>query len=309
MDFRRVEVSDRSWIVRLLREDPQGISDASFCYQLAYAGAANTLSCVAEAAGCLVFRWGRENEYRYSCPIGGGDKRNAFAAIAEHCRVHGEPFVLSEVPSGTDALLARFLPGDYRFEPERDEFDYVYDCASLAALAGSRYQNRRQMIHRFEEQGPWSYEDIRPADIADCREIAASWADCRMTGAKAGDPCIQDDISATERMLEHYAELGVFGGILRQCGRPVAFAVGEELDPETVLITFERAVPGVKGASAMLNREFVRRHCAGHAFLNRACDAGDPGLRQVKMKYCPCRLIEKFLVTGVPGGSCQGCEA
>ena len=302
MDFRRVEASDRQWIVRRLREDPQGTSDASFCYQFAHADAVNTLSRVAEIAGCLVFRWGRENEHRYSTPIGGGDKRKAFEAIAEHCRANGEPFVLSEVPSGTDALLARFLPGDYRFEPERDEFDYVYDCAPLVTLVGKYYQNRRQMIHRFEEGGNWTYEDIRPEDIADCRTIADAWAACRMAGAKAGDPCVHDDISATERMVGHYAELGVFGGILRQCGRPVAFAMGEELDPETVLLTFERTVPDVKGASAMLNREFVRRHCAGHSFLNRACDAGDPGLRRVKMKYRPCRLVEKFLVTGVPGG-------
>ena len=300
MEFRPIGLDDAPLIRRLLSEDPPDIADLSFSYEYAHSRTGCVAARFAQTSGCGIFRWREGGETRYSVPFGRGDVRSALAELAGHCRERALPFVLMDVPEPFARSFRALLPGEYSIEEDRDEFDYVYRREDLADLAGRHYQDRRRMIRRFEDEGSWDYEWITDANIGDCREVLAGWMKHRLAASPAVRDHLDDDISALKAVFDNYGALGMVGGILRQRGRPVAFAMGEPLNGRTMLVAFERALPTVRGASALINREFVRRHCKDFEFVNRTCDGGDEGLRKVKLEYRPVRFERKFLIRGVP---------
>lgn len=300
MEFRPIGLGDAPLIRRLFSEDPPSVADLSFSYEFAHSRTGCNAARFAQTAGCGIFRWRESGETRFSIPFGRGDVRLALAELAVHCRERALSFVLMDVPEPFARSFRDLLPGEYSIEEDRDEFDYVYCREDLANLVGRHYQDRRRMIHRFEDGGPWAYEQISDANIDVCREILAEWLRYKLADSPAASDHLDDDISALRAVFDNYGALGMVGGVLRQRGRPVAFAMGEPLNDRTMLVAFERALPSVRGASAMINREFVRRHCDGFELVNRTCDGGDEGLRKVKLEYRPVRFERKFLIRGVP---------
>jgi hypothetical protein len=101
-------------------------------------------------------------------------------------------------------------------------------------------------------------------------------------------------------MFDNYEALGFYGGLLYQNGAPVAFTAGTRLDPATIDVHFEKALPGVEGAYTMINREFVRMisdEIPEIEYFNREEDMGLEGLRRSKMSYHPDVLLMKYTAT------------
>jgi hypothetical protein len=87
--------------------------------------------------------------------------------------------------------------------------------------------------------------------------------------------------------------------VIREEGRVRAFCLGEELNPESFVVHFEKTEPGREGLAQIINRDFCLRGLCGYRFVNREQDLGDPGLRQAKEAYHPVLLTEKFRVRPV----------
>ena len=296
MEFRPIALDDAAVIRKLLAEDPPETADMSFSYEYAHSRSGCVATRFAQAAGCGFFRWRENGETRFSAPFGGGDRRQALAELAAHCRERSIGMVLMDVPEPFASGFRELFPCDCTIEEDRDEFDYIYRREDLASLDGRHYQDRRRMIHRFEDSGEWSYENLADANLGECRAILEEWVRFKLSGSTADCDHLEDDIAALKCAIDAYGALGMVGGLLRSGGRPVAFAMGEPLNARTMLVAFERALQTVRGASTMINREFVRRHCEGFDFINRTCDGGDEGLRKVKLEYRPVRFARKYLI-------------
>ena len=99
---------------------------------------------------------------------------------------------------------------------------------------------------------------------------------------------------AIKRAFEHYDELGFVGGLIRVDSEVVAFTLGEEMTQDCFCVHFEKAYADMRGAYAILNREFVRNELQDYYFVNREEDMGIEGLRKSKMSYYPCMISEIF---------------
>jgi len=297
MTFRRIGIGDVSLVRRLLAEDSVSAADYAFSYEMPYEGGNEGASAIGEACGCCVYRWENLGFVLHSFPFGGGDKEAALVELRDSCHAEGNPLVLTMVEQ-RDLPLARKVLGDAcEIIPMKGRADYIYSCEQLSTLSGNRFQWRRRLIHRFEEVGPWSYRPISGvSDLDDCRAVCADWNARHKEMASKCNRSIDDDVAAIKAAIDGYFELGLFGGVLRSCDRPVAFALGERLNDRMALLAYERSILSVKGAAAMLAREFVRESCRGFELLNRAWDADDPGLRQTKQMSCPIAMVEKYLV-------------
>ena len=64
-----------------------------------------------------------------------------------------------------DLLEARY-PGQFRFHPDREGCDYIYDIHNLADLPGRKYQRKRNHANRFWQQHP-DCQILRVSDSAD----------------------------------------------------------------------------------------------------------------------------------------------
>lgn len=164
--------------------------------------------------------------------------------------------------------------------------DYVYRTQDLAELKGSKYQAKRNHIHKFEALGAWRYG---PLVADDARAVLDAWLAAK-TAAGEADAESRLETTAIRRQL---AEGWTCGGVLYLDDAPVAFAMGERLDDETMLVAYEKALD-VPGAYALVNREFARREGAGYAYLNRASADGHPNLVKAKESYHPCLRLRKF---------------
>ncbi len=231
---------------------------------------------------------------RATFPIGNGDVKKAFDAIARYFNDKALPFCMYLVEKEMFALIEEWYPGKYKIEYHRDEADYLYEWETLAYLKGKKLHGKRNHINRFLENYPdYKYEIIDDNNFKECIELSKDWKDDNGTE----EDSVSYESKALEYALNNREALGLEGALIRVNGKVIAFTMGEPLKDDTYVIHFEKAYADIQGAYPMINREFVRRNLRGYKYINREEDMGIPGLRHAKTSYQPVRLIDKGTVT------------
>lgn len=241
----------------------------------------------------LVFvRTGENGITGTTFPVGRGDKRKAFDAVAEYFSSNNIPFFMYLVEKKMYELIDRWYPGKYTIEYQRDDADYLYEWETLAYLKGPKLHGKRNHINRFLENYPdYKYEIIDDSNYKECIEMAHIWAKENELEESA-----VYELKALDFALENRRILGLNGALIRVKEKVIAFTMGEPLKEDTYVVHFEKAYGDIQGAYPMINREFVRRSLKGYRYINREEDMGIPGLRHAKTSYQPVRLIDKGTV-------------
>jgi hypothetical protein len=291
-DFRPMRLEDRELVERGFESLGRECSDFTFaCYYLFRCPARPALS---RLNGALLFR--------ERCRGGGWcllppmlSDRPA-AAAAEALRVlSGEARAPHHLASITERMWKEhFGPGGlFERREDRDNFDYVYDRAALAALRGNRYHSQKNQINRFTRANAWEYRRLTPELVEGARDLADRWCQER---CETGGPLSYSEVRALKEGLGLTEELGLVAGVILVADKVEALAVGERLNAETATVHFEKANPQMSGLAQLINREFAAREFPDCRWLNRQQDLGDPGLRQAKERYNPARMVTKYAV-------------
>ena len=179
-----------------------------------------------------------------------------------------------------------------RAEPARDHFDYLYRTSDLIALKGSRYHAKRNHLQRFAQAAAAArYALVDASNLRLCAEFQDRWCALRRCSE---DLNLLGEWEAVREALANFPALGLKGGAFLIEGRVEAFALGELLNRETVVVHIEKANPEIPGLYAAINQRYCREHWEGTGFVNREQDLGEPGLRKAKLSYHPARLVEKY---------------
>ena len=72
--------------------------------------------------------------------------------------------------------MDKALPGVFRYEDDRDMYDYVYLSEDLINLKGRKYQKKRNHINKFKKRYEWNYETITDDNVEECLIAAMEWA-------------------------------------------------------------------------------------------------------------------------------------
>ena len=320
IDWKDVEISDKPAI-----EDKicaSGCHGADYSFTNLYIWRKAYRPLISFCGSRLLVGMPQWNVYAY--PKGDGDVRPSIEMLLEEAHAKGNKLVIRGL---TNKTLDEFLPiyGD-RFEisEDRDNADYIYTVDKLCNLAGRHLSSKRNHIKHFERNGEWEFHIIsahscgcytsgkRLTDKAGqgVTEVADKvYKNSSIAEAKAfvdefyrekNDPDLEAEAGAIEEMFANYETLGFIGGLLYQNGEPVAFTAGTKLDNEVFDVHFEKALPGVEGAYAMVNREFARlvhAELTEIQFFNREEDMGLEGLRKAKESYHPDILLMKYFAT------------
>ena len=86
------------------------------------------------------------------------------------------------------------------------------------------------------------------------------------------------------------------GGVIEIDGKVEAFALGEQLNPQTAVIHVEKANPQFDGLYQLINQEFCTHEWESVDYINREQDCGEEGLRKAKLSYHPHHLVNKYTV-------------
>lgn len=173
--------------------------------------------------------------------------------------------------------------------------DYVYSAEKLATFAGNKMKRKRNHVNKFLA----TYPDhrIEPLSRDNLADVSAFFD--RLCLDKTDNGMAGYERNQTRRVLHDFAHYeGVFEGIVLYVGSEVAaFAIGE-VTGTTLHVHIEKTDHSYDGANEFVAQAMVRYAGARHQIdmVNREDDAGDPGLQQSKLSYCPDLMLRKYNV-------------
>ena len=171
----------------------------------------------------------------------------------------------------------------------RDDFDYLYDFNGLKDLKGKLYHKKKNHVNLFMKNYSWSYEAIKISNKEDVILLLEDWF-------KEADEDLLLEKKAITRVLTDWDNLNVTGGILYVENIPVAFAIGEVIHQDTLLMHFEKANTDYQGAYAMMTHTYINQF-KDLLYVNREQDLGIPGLRKSKLSYHPVDFVKKYNIS------------
>lgn len=173
--------------------------------------------------------------------------------------------------------------------------DYIYSAEKLATFAGNKMKRKRNHVNKFLA----TYPDhrIEPLSRDNLADVSAFFD--RLCLEKTDNGMAGYERNQTRRVLHDFVHYeGVFEGIVLYVGLEVAaFAIGE-VTGTTLHVHIEKTDHSYDGANEFVAQAMVRYAGTRHQIdmVNREDDAGDPGLQQSKLSYCPDLMLRKYNV-------------
>ena len=288
LDFKAPRIEDREWVTELIVSAHR--ESCEYCFGNVFVWSPVYGTGIARFEDYFI-TCGDAEDGMYCFPMGHGDLRRVIEAIHADAALRGRQVRFFGVTEEDRLLLEQIFPGRFFFEEDRSFFDYIYRQSDLALLRGKKYHAKRNHIAAFERDGDWNYEPISARNMADCARMNEAW---QVKNLDKNPVELAHEQQALHRAFAYYDALGFRGGLLRKCGEPVAFTIGEPMGSHMFCTHFEKAFADVRGAYPMINREFSANTLSDFEFINREEDTGDEGLRKAKLSYYPYKLLKKY---------------
>lgn len=230
----------------------------------------------------------------FTYPVGGDDGA-ALSALERYCLEAALPMQFTAV-SDKELTKLRARYANITLINNRDYADYLYHYTDLSTFAGRRYSAQRNHINRFVKQWPdWAYHSLTREDVPKIKRFLQE-----LLARKASNEPLsrseQLEGLGCEDLLEVMHELGMVGGYITVGDTVAAFSVAEIIG-DTMYVHIEKGDTRYAGIYQLIVREFAAHNASPEIrYINREDDAGDAGLRQSKLAYRPCALLEKNLV-------------
>lgn len=287
-DFRKVSLSDREHVEALFDRYPTEVSERTFGTIYVWRGYAGR-SRLSTFEGHLMVSWRREQFGNLLLPPIGPRPAETIVSIRRTAREHGFAGFFCLTEPAVSALRENGLTP----ESLRDEWDYVYMTRDLIALEGPGYHTQRKELKKVASQNAVKFEVMTREHLESCLQLEEVWCDLKR--------CTFDRLSAAEdaalkEALLNYDALGFIGGVVLMNGKVEALTVGERLSPNTAVVHFEKANPGIRGLYQFINQQFCEHVLKDFEFVNREQDVGEPGLRRAKEGYRPHHFVEKHVL-------------
>lgn len=173
-----------------------------------------------------------------------------------------------------------------RVTEDPDNFDYLYSRAEMSHLSGRKFHRKKNLVSFFTWRYEHGEEPLTQGRISDADAVLEAWYESRQDGHR--------DYEAAKEALALCEPLQLCGSIYYVEGAPAAYILGEELNPSTFVIHFEKALPGIKGLLQYANMHFSTLLPARYELVNREQDLGEDGLRKAKESWRPVGRVRKL---------------
>lgn len=189
----------------------------------------------------------------------------------------------------------RIIVGD-----DRLQWDYLYLTEDLANLPGNRYHKKKNLVRQFKKNYNYTYGRFCSVCVDEVLSMQEEWIKWQDAEAES---TLHHENRAIYLTLTNWNRLPhMVGAAIRVEGKIVAYTVGEYIREDTVIVHFEKGMPGYKGVYQAINNFFAQDIARDPKikYINREQDMGDPGMRQAKESYHPVDYIKKYDVEILP---------
>jgi len=288
LEFKYPTIEDKKWIQPILSDGGYMGSENAFGTLFIWSETYHSKVC--RHNGSILLCSG-EHSHTYNFPIGKDDLTDVLSAMIENSRENNMEFRMWGMTQAEITLMEQAMPNTFEYELDRNGSDYVYNTEDLIHLAGRKFHSKRNHLTKFKRTYSYTYEGITLQNLPDCVQIAKDW--CIANGCNKENG-LDKEGCALRKAFGNYEQLGLLGGLIRIEGKPVAFTIGEEINPNIFLLHFEKALNDYDGLYAAINQEFAEHQLAGYQYVNREEDMGIEGLRKAKLSYNPAFLLQKY---------------
>ncbi len=182
----------------------------------------------------------------------------------------------------------------FKVTPNREDYDYVYRTRDLIELKGKKLRKKKNHLNYFLKHYDFVFEPLTTSTVNLCLKMQEEW--CNLRNCSDHSMLTSEDFAVFEA-LHHWEDLNYEGGIILIDGKVEAFSLGERLNKVTAVVHFEKANPKIRGLYPAINRLCCKNLWSNYTYINREQDLGEEGLRQAKLSYNPCFLVEKYTIT------------
>ncbi len=290
LEFRKIDISDRDKIKKILRESDYRGCEYSFANNFAWHRLYKTYISFYEDFYISVSEM---DGLSFTFPAGKGDYKKLFSELEKYSNERGYPLCVSSVTDENLPLIKEIFSGRSFSVSENDGwYDYIYNAADLRELLGKKYAKKRNHLKKIKGYD-YSYSPLKETDFDDCITFAAEHYNSKgaFGESEAGEQY------AIDMFFKYFNELSLSGGIIRVDGKTAAFTVGEVLNSDTADIHIEKADAQINGSYAAINNFYAKTLPQDIVYINREEDMGISGLRKSKQSYYPAFLLRKYTVT------------
>ncbi|MGI9118327.1 MAG: DUF2156 domain-containing protein [Minisyncoccia bacterium] len=186
----------------------------------------------------------------------------------------------------------------FKIEEDINDFDYVYNIEELRTLAGSKFETKRGVIHRFiKKYKETKSEIIDPTDVkikADILKLNYSWIENKL----AKDPFfdIKNELIAIDRFLNSSGPHGSLCVGVFADEKLVGYSVNQIISSDYSIGHFIKSHK--EGSFEFIMQETAKKLAEkGVKYFNFEQDLGIEGLRKSKQSYRPAFFLKKFNVS------------
>ena len=286
MNFKEVTLADRAALEPLLRALPYRVCDHSFPCLYIWEKTYPAQYVVDDGILYIMYRF-PDGSISYQMPLGAGDRlAAAVTRLGQDAESRGIRLELVTINRQMKEELESAMPGAFDFIEEPNYADYIYDAESLRELRGKKLHAKRNYVNRFMAayEGSYTFEPVGPDNAEEILFFNSEW-----DRAHGYSDDFRKEAEAIKRAVHDLGQIGMFGVALRLEGEIIAYALGTQLNYDTILEQIEKA-SDIPGAYQMINREFACRFSPGFSYINREEDLGLEGLRKAKLSYFPAYL-------------------
>lgn len=291
LSFKKPTIEDKQWVDECLKYVNSFNCEYTFGNLLVWS--TSYLTTICKYKDFLLCRWGRNNNYMYSVPIGKGDFKDAVEQIISDAKSFHITPVIYGVTENYKKLIDKYFPDCFSYEYDEGYNDYIYSVEKMAELKGKKYHGKRNHITNFKKNNPdWTFEILNQDNINECIALHSEWIKNH-----EDDEDYSYEFEAVLTAFENYEKLGFVGGLIRVDGKVIAYTMGERHSDRLFVTHFEKAPAEIQGAYPIINQEFTRNCLMNYEYVNREEDLGLEGLRKAKQSYNPELFLEKCVAT------------
>ncbi|MDE6470438.1 MAG: phosphatidylglycerol lysyltransferase domain-containing protein [Eubacterium sp.] len=289
LEFKTPVIEDKEWVDECLKSVNSFNCEYTFGNLLVWSTSYSTKIC--RYKDFLMCRWGKNNDYMYSVPIGTGDFKDAVEQIIIDAKSFGLTPIIYGVTENYKKLIDKHFFRQFSYEGDDGYNDYIYSVEKMAELRGKKYHGKRNHITNFKKNNPdWSFEILNKDNINECITLHTEWIKDH-----EDDEDYSYEFEAVLTAFENYEDLGFVGGLIRVNGKVIAYTMGERHSDRLFVTHFEKAPADVQGAYPIINQEFTKNCLMDYEYVNREEDLGLEGLRKAKQSYNPEIILEKYV--------------
>ncbi len=186
----------------------------------------------------------------------------------------------------SEGLKERLGELGYLLKEDRDNFDYLFLTAELAAFSGRKMHKKKNLYNKFVSTYRATLKPIDEGTRQDVLKVLERWREERED---------EGDYRAAREGVELFYELGLEGTICYIDDTPSAYIIGEPHPiGDTFLFHFRKSLRGYTGIAEFVLKNFAESIKERFEYINMEQDLGKEGLRQAKLGFRPMGFVKKF---------------